>query len=133
MSPAGTGRTRREGDRPSRLTRRRRPSKPLMYPPWAIGTDLPAGRRGRQAEHRTSMKAAVMSKARRKARSALRRAGLRRPAPHALGRIVFAFARARPNAFFIQVGSNDGKRYDDPLADEVAHRNWHGILIEPVP
>ena len=34
--------------------------------------------------------------------------------------------------FFIQIGSNDGKR-GDPIYDYVIKYSWRGILIEPVP
>ena len=37
-----------------------------------------------------------------------------------------------PDAFFVQVGSNDGEQHD-PLRHEILRRDWHGIMIEPVP
>jgi FkbM family methyltransferase len=61
-----------------------------------------------------------------------KRRSSRRPAPHALARALFAFADACPDAFFIQVGSNDGRKFD-PLVDEIASREWRGIMVEPVP
>ncbi|MES2489436.1 MAG: FkbM family methyltransferase [Pseudomonadota bacterium] len=47
-------------------------------------------------------------------------------------RVVPEFARLYPNAFFIQIGSNDGDQLD-PLKDAIRTKNWKGILIEPVP
>lgn len=43
-----------------------------------------------------------------------------------------AFGRAYPEAFFVQVGSNDGDHLD-PLRDQIATRRWRGIMVEPVP
>src|SRR5262249_42395321 len=37
-----------------------------------------------------------------------------------------------PNAFFVQVGSNDGEQFD-PLRGAILRRPWRGIMIEPVP
>jgi FkbM family methyltransferase len=45
---------------------------------------------------------------------------------------VEAFAGAYPEAFFIQIGANDGEQRD-PLRREVLHRRWRGLLIEPLP
>jgi len=71
--------------------------------------------------------------------SALRRslAWVRACLPHRLRpgkipRIIEAFARTYPSAFFIQVGSNDGVQ-KDPLRRCILNRRWSGIMIEPVP
>lgn len=56
----------------------------------------------------------------------------RRPAPHAVARVVFSYARCRPDATFVQVGSNDGVQLD-PLRTEILHRRWRGVMVEPVP
>ncbi|HEV2370137.1 MAG TPA: FkbM family methyltransferase [Acidimicrobiales bacterium] len=47
-------------------------------------------------------------------------------------RLVREFARAFPEAFFIQVGSNDGLKLD-PLRPHILARQWRGIMIEPLP
>ena len=47
-------------------------------------------------------------------------------------RVVPEFAKLYPNAFFIQIGSNDGDQLD-PLKDAIRTKNWKGILVEPVP
>lgn len=61
------------------------------------------------------------------------RAWLPPPNPPAdVGRLVAVFGRAYPQAYFLQVGANDGALYD-PLRREILRRNWHGIMIEPVP
>jgi FkbM family methyltransferase len=56
----------------------------------------------------------------------------RRPPDDPVGRIVFAFGQAYPDAVFVQVGANDGIGHD-LLIDEVASRRWRGVLVEPVP
>lgn len=47
-------------------------------------------------------------------------------------KILRAFAEAYPNAFFVEVGANDGDQHDHlgPILDE---RAWRGIMVEPVP
>lgn len=47
-------------------------------------------------------------------------------------RVVPEFAKIYPNAFFIQIGSNDGDQLD-PLKDAIRTKNWKGIMVEPVP
>jgi FkbM family methyltransferase len=47
-------------------------------------------------------------------------------------RLLAAFARTYPNAFFIEVGANDGKE-QDLLQRFVASTAWRGIMVEPVP
>ena len=41
-------------------------------------------------------------------------------------------AREHPQAFFVQVGANDGAMMD-PLRKHVLSSRWRGLLIEPVP
>lgn len=65
----------------------------------------------------------------------LRRARSRLPGgrpPGRLPRIVQVFAKAYPQARFIQVGSNDGVQLD-PLRVNILKGGWSGIMIEPVP
>ncbi len=45
---------------------------------------------------------------------------------------VRQFATAHPEAFFIQIGANDGLALD-PLRREIQRRSWRGIMVEPVP
>jgi FkbM family methyltransferase len=45
---------------------------------------------------------------------------------------VRAFERAYPEAFFIQIGSNDGVQ-QDPLREAIVRSRWRGIMLEPVP
>ncbi len=53
--------------------------------------------------------------------------------PKGLGsRLLSTFGRIRPDAFFIQIGSNDGVTFD-PLHAEILKTRWRGIMIEPVP
>lgn len=47
-------------------------------------------------------------------------------------KLLRAFAHAYPEAFFIEVGSNDGERYDH-LRPFILSRPWAGIMVEPVP
>jgi FkbM family methyltransferase len=47
-------------------------------------------------------------------------------------RILHSFASTYPQAFFIQVGTNDGVELD-PLATFVREFDWRGIMVEPVP
>src|SRR6185503_21133022 len=46
--------------------------------------------------------------------------------------ILYALALTRPDAFFIQVGSNDAS-FGDPLHPFLDIAQWSGIMIEPVP
>lgn len=55
-----------------------------------------------------------------------RRAQLRGP------RIVRAFARRYPQATFVQIGSNDGRKHD-PIHQAVMSASWSGVMVEPVP
>jgi FkbM family methyltransferase len=43
-----------------------------------------------------------------------------------------AFAAAHPRASFVQVGSNDGVRFD-PICLQVRTRPWTGVMVEPLP
>lgn len=47
-------------------------------------------------------------------------------------RVIAEFARCFPDAFFVQVGSNDGLKLD-PLRPHILARRWSGIMIEPLP
>jgi FkbM family methyltransferase len=47
-------------------------------------------------------------------------------------RLLSAFADAYPEAFFIEVGSNDGEQHDH-LRPFILSRPWAGIMVEPVP
>lgn len=55
-----------------------------------------------------------------------------RAAPDPLRDLLDAFADSVPEAYFIQIGSNDGD-HGDPLRPYIENRGWHGILVEPVP
>lgn len=56
-----------------------------------------------------------------------------RPVPRKKVEVLYAsLARLQPEAFFIQIGANDGKMAD-PLRDSVIASRWRGILVEPVP
>jgi FkbM family methyltransferase len=72
----------------------------------------------------------------RKAGSRVRRrlARLRhpKPSPTAGSRLLEAFARANPRAFFVEIGANDGQHHDH-LRPHIVGRQWAGILVEPVP
>lgn len=46
--------------------------------------------------------------------------------------LLRALARHQPDAFFVQVGANDGQMMD-PLRKQVLKSRWRGLLIEPVP
>lgn len=47
-------------------------------------------------------------------------------------RVLGALAAANPQAFFIQVGANDG-RMMDPLRKNILATQWRGLALEPVP
>jgi FkbM family methyltransferase len=47
-------------------------------------------------------------------------------------RLLRTFERAHPDAFFVQVGSNDGEQFD-PLRRAILRTRWRGIMVEPVP
>jgi len=47
-------------------------------------------------------------------------------------RLIRAFADAYPHAFFVEVGSNDGEKYDH-LSSMIHAGGWGGIMVEPVP
>src|SRR5215213_4711023 len=46
--------------------------------------------------------------------------------------VLYALALSKPEAFFIQVGSNDAS-FGDPLHPFLDIARWRGIMIEPVP
>ena len=47
-------------------------------------------------------------------------------------KILRAFAAAYPEAFFVEIGANDGEQHDHlkPILDRTS---WRGIMVEPVP
>lgn len=47
-------------------------------------------------------------------------------------RLLAAFARCYPEAFFIEIGSNDGDRFDH-LRGYTRDGTWRGLMVEPVP
>jgi FkbM family methyltransferase len=47
-------------------------------------------------------------------------------------KLLDAFAERYPRAFFVEIGSNDGERFDH-LRDLIRGREWRGIMVEPVP
>jgi FkbM family methyltransferase len=47
-------------------------------------------------------------------------------------RLLRAFAEVHPEAFFIEIGANDGEGYDH-LRPLIIEREWRGIMVEPVP
>ena len=46
--------------------------------------------------------------------------------------LVRAFADAYPQAHFVEIGSNDGVKYDH-LRPHIVSGSWEGIMVEPVP
>lgn len=67
--------------------------------------------------------------ARRLVREARYRALLRRLAAP---KLIRAFARAYPEAVFVEIGSNDGEQHDH-LRPVILSRPWRGVMVEPVP
>jgi FkbM family methyltransferase len=47
-------------------------------------------------------------------------------------RLLSEFSRAYPEAFFIEIGSNDGEQHDH-LRPFILSSAWRGIMVEPVP
>ena len=47
-------------------------------------------------------------------------------------KLLDAFAERYPRAFFVEIGSNDGERFDH-LRGLIRNREWRGIMVEPVP
>jgi FkbM family methyltransferase len=47
-------------------------------------------------------------------------------------KLIRAFADAYPEAFFIEIGSNDGEQHDH-LRPAIISQPWRGIMVEPVP
>jgi FkbM family methyltransferase len=58
----------------------------------------------------------------------LRRTNRRRAGP----KLLRTFADVYPQAFFIEIGANDGEQAD-PLRPFVLSRQWRGIMVEPLP
>jgi FkbM family methyltransferase len=47
-------------------------------------------------------------------------------------RLIRAFAEVYPDAFFVEIGSNDGVQHDF-LRPFIVEGRWRGIMVEPVP
>lgn len=47
-------------------------------------------------------------------------------------RLLRAFAEAYPDAYFVEIGANDGA-LADPLRPHVVAGRWRGIMVEPAP
>jgi FkbM family methyltransferase len=47
-------------------------------------------------------------------------------------RLLRAFARRYPEAFFVEIGANDGEQHDH-LRPHILSSAWSGIMVEPVP
>lgn len=47
-------------------------------------------------------------------------------------RLMRAFADTHPEAFFVEIGSNDGVQHDY-LRPYILGRAWRGVMVEPVP
>jgi FkbM family methyltransferase len=47
-------------------------------------------------------------------------------------RLLAQFAHAYPEAFFVEIGSNDGEQHDH-LRPFILSGAWRGIMVEPVP
>jgi FkbM family methyltransferase len=58
----------------------------------------------------------------------LRRVARRLAAP----KLLRAFAESYPEAFFVEIGANDGEQHDH-LGPLVRSHPWRGIMVEPVP
>ena len=66
-------------------------------------------------------------------RLAKRRAGYWRLQRRLAGRrLLRAFAVAYPDAFFVEIGANDGDHHDH-LRPFILSGQWRGIMVEPVP
>jgi FkbM family methyltransferase len=69
----------------------------------------------------------------RAARGARRRADQRRLEARLAGpRLLRAFAATYPEAFFVEIGANDGEQHDH-LRPILERSRWRGIMVEPVP
>lgn len=69
----------------------------------------------------------------RAARAARRRADQRRLEARLAGpRLLRAFAATYPEAFFVEIGANDGEQHDH-LRPILERSRWRGIMVEPVP
>lgn len=47
-------------------------------------------------------------------------------------KLLAAFAERYPQAFFVEIGANDGDHHDH-LRPFILSRRWHGLMVEPVP
>jgi FkbM family methyltransferase len=55
------------------------------------------------------------------------------PSPRFAGhQLLDAFAATYPEAFFVEIGSNDGQR-DNHLRPRILASRWRGVMVEPVP
>jgi FkbM family methyltransferase len=60
------------------------------------------------------------------------RLGARRYANRSGLKLIEAFANAHPDAFFVEIGANDGE-HEDLLQSAIRSGSWRGIMVEPVP
>lgn len=74
------------------------------------------------------LRRAVRATRRARRRAAQRRLDARLAGP----RLLRAFAEACPEAFFVEIGANDGDQHDH-LRPILARSRWRGIMVEPVP
>ena len=66
-------------------------------------------------------------------RGTVRRARHRRLLRRLAGpRLLRAFADACPDAFFVEIGANDGEQHDH-LRPHILRGDWRGVMVEPVP
>ena len=47
-------------------------------------------------------------------------------------KLIAAFAKAHPNATFVEIGANDGEQHDH-LRPHIMRGGWRGLMVEPVP
>ena len=47
-------------------------------------------------------------------------------------RLIRAFGRRYPTAFFVEIGANDGEQHDH-LRPLILDADWRGLMVEPVP
>ena len=46
-------------------------------------------------------------------------------------KLLDAFAQSFPQAFFVEIGANDGEQHDH-LRPLILSRRWSGVMVEPV-
>ena len=54
------------------------------------------------------------------------------PATQPIEAVIEAFGATHPRASFVQIGSNDGVRFD-PICSQIRTRPWQGVMVEPLP